>query len=111
MRALILRIRRNFDLTQLLSVTLVGCTARHRRLLEPGEVTELPRIAAARSYPGRIGPGPGPLLAGSGHLDGLAAGPAVTSAFDPKRTKGLRGLKENQPLKGTPAVVKQKRIM
>lgn len=50
-------------------------------------------------------------MAGSGHLDGLAAGPAVTSAFDPKRTKGLRGLKENQPLKGTPAVVKQKRIM
>lgn len=67
MRALILRIRRNFDLTPLLSVTLVGCTARHRRLLEPGEVTELPRIAAARSYPARIGPDPGPLLAGSGH--------------------------------------------
>lgn len=67
MRALILRIRRNFDLTPLLSATLVGCTARHRRLLEPGEVTELPRIAAARSYPGRIGPDPGPLLARSGY--------------------------------------------
>lgn len=71
MRALILRIRRNFDLTPLLSVTLVGCTARHRRLLEPGEVTELPRIAAARSYPARIGPDPGPLLAGSGHDWGM----------------------------------------
>lgn len=67
MRALILRVRRNFDLTPLLSVTLVGCTARHRRLLEPGEVTELPRIAAARSYPARIGPDPGPLLAESRH--------------------------------------------
>jgi len=59
----------------------------------------------------RWGPVRCPLLAESGHLDGLAAGPVVTSAFDPKRTEGLRGLKENQPLKGTPAAEKQKRIM
>lgn len=74
MRAVILRIRPNFDLTPLLSVTLVDCTARHRRLLEPGEVTELPRIAAARSDPARIGPDPGPLLAGSGRSEPIGQG-------------------------------------